>query len=219
MASDWSKWTLPILLCQSGTLPFLFDKHFVSAKILLDIAVFVRIYQCDNVKIVLLHLIKLKPVFDIRWDFATFVIRPLNYNKTSTSQSGGGPKIIKIDPVLDQVVGILGRGCTGISGVADCDAPETGAECALALPKVICLENEFQPSYEPYMATSDMPLTPTEVQLESEATKEAPRSQSPAAEPAQSFDVSILLKYCGAHSSNCLFNNTVIKMNFPYVCF
>lgn len=130
-----------------------------------------------------------------------------NYNKTSTSQTGGGPKIIKFDPVLDQVVAILGRGCTGISGVADCDGPETGAECAISLPRVICLENELQPSYEPYLAVPDVM---TEIHLESEPTEEAPIPQSPLAEPGQPSDVSILSMYCVALSPNSLFNDAIL---------
>ncbi|XP_041977483.1 uncharacterized protein LOC121731875 [Aricia agestis] len=66
--------------------------------------------------------------------------------KNSTSQTGGGPLILKIDPVLEQVCAILGRGCTGVLGVPDCDA-ESGQE--QTLPKIICTQNEhFEPAVE-----------------------------------------------------------------------
>ncbi|KAL4721135.1 hypothetical protein ACJJTC_009415 [Scirpophaga incertulas] len=35
----------------------------------------------------------------------------------NTTQTGGGPLVLKIDPALEQVCAILGRRCTGILGV------------------------------------------------------------------------------------------------------
>lgn len=49
-----------------------------------------------------------------------------NTLKQSSKQTGGGPSIVKIEPVLEQVRTLLGRSCTGITGVADCDADESG---------------------------------------------------------------------------------------------
>ncbi|XP_053604216.1 uncharacterized protein LOC128671601 [Plodia interpunctella] len=60
--------------------------------------------------------------------------------KRNTTQTGGGPSIIKFDPVLEQVCSILGRGCTGIIGVSDCDA-DTGPE-VFETPKVICIQDD-----------------------------------------------------------------------------
>lgn len=65
-----------------------------------------------------------------------------NAVKQSSVQTGGGPNIIKIEPVLEQVCTILGRACTGITGVADCDADETGMGSTMAFPKIICIGNE-----------------------------------------------------------------------------
>ncbi|KAL0879457.1 hypothetical protein ABMA27_003208 [Loxostege sticticalis] len=47
-----------------------------------------------------------------------------NNSKQNCIKTGGGPSVIKIDPVLEQVCAILGRGCTGILGVSDCDGDE-----------------------------------------------------------------------------------------------
>ncbi|XP_045503860.1 uncharacterized protein LOC123700650 [Colias croceus] len=62
-------------------------------------------------------------------------------SRRDTSRTGGGPSTVKIDPVLEQVSTIMGRGCTGILGIPDCDA-ETGGESE-EIVKVICIEDEF----------------------------------------------------------------------------
>ncbi|KAH9638827.1 hypothetical protein HF086_012780 [Spodoptera exigua] len=68
--------------------------------------------------------------------------------KNKTTQTGGGPLIFKIDPVLEQVCGILGRGYTGILGVSDCDT-ETMQETEKVRLKVFCTQDEFwQPAVE-----------------------------------------------------------------------
>lgn len=43
-------------------------------------------------------------------------------NRQNTIKTGGGPSTIKIDPVLEQASSILGRSCSGIEDVDDCDA-------------------------------------------------------------------------------------------------
>lgn len=68
----------------------------------------------------------------------------LYYQKTrrSTTGTGGGPSDIKIDPILEQVCALLGRACTGIVGVQDCDSDfiSVAVEEDSALPKKLCLE-------------------------------------------------------------------------------
>ncbi|KAL4718028.1 hypothetical protein ACJJTC_015081, partial [Scirpophaga incertulas] len=73
--------------------------------------------------------------------------------KNNTTQTGGGPLVLKIDPVLEQVCAILGRGCTGVLEVPDCDA-ETGQDTEKVHFKIICTQNEFlQPAEEANMQT------------------------------------------------------------------
>lgn len=62
-----------------------------------------------------------------------------NNSKQNCIKTGGGPSVIKIDPVLEQVCAILGRGCTGILGVSDCDGDEESS--VKALPKIVCIED------------------------------------------------------------------------------
>ncbi|XP_028039899.1 uncharacterized protein LOC114250286 isoform X2 [Bombyx mandarina] len=42
--------------------------------------------------------------------------------KLSMTKTGGGPGEVKTGPILEQVCTLLGRACTGIIGVQDCDA-------------------------------------------------------------------------------------------------
>lgn len=42
-------------------------------------------------------------------------------SRKDTTRTGGGPSVIKIDPLLEQICGTLGRACTGIIGVPDSD--------------------------------------------------------------------------------------------------
>lgn len=50
--------------------------------------------------------------------------------------TGGGPVDTKVDPVLDQVCLIIGRGCTGIENVRDCDQEPEDEAVAEAAQKV-----------------------------------------------------------------------------------
>ncbi|KAL4709397.1 hypothetical protein ACJJTC_001193 [Scirpophaga incertulas] len=63
--------------------------------------------------------------------------------KNNTTQTWGGPLVLKIDPVLEQVCAILGRRCTGVLGVSDCDA-ETGQDTEKVHFKVICTQNKHK---------------------------------------------------------------------------
>lgn len=45
-------------------------------------------------------------------------------SKQNITGTGGGPSEVKVDPLLEQVCSLLGRACTGIIGVQDCDAME-----------------------------------------------------------------------------------------------
>ncbi|KAL4721445.1 hypothetical protein ACJJTC_007162 [Scirpophaga incertulas] len=73
--------------------------------------------------------------------------------KNNTTQTWGGPLVLKIDPVLEQVCAILGRRCTGVLGVSDCDA-ETGQDTEKVHFKVICTQNKLlQPAEEVNMQT------------------------------------------------------------------
>lgn len=66
-------------------------------------------------------------------------------SRKNAIQTGGGPSTIKIDPILEQICAILGRGCTGIIGVQDSDSTEEvfsidTKENSQELPKVICID-------------------------------------------------------------------------------
>ena len=75
-----------------------------------------------------------------QWEKLKFESK-LNYNnsKWSCTQTGGGPSIVKIDPVLEQVLvcAILARGFAGILGVLDCDAVENNVA---NYPKVVYID-------------------------------------------------------------------------------
>lgn len=43
-------------------------------------------------------------------------------SRKNATQTGGGPSLVKFDPLLEQVCVIMGRGCTGIEGVYDSDS-------------------------------------------------------------------------------------------------
>lgn len=67
-----------------------------------------------------------------------------NTCKRDVTQTGGGPSVVKIDPLLEQVCAIVGRGCTGIIGIPDTDYSddEKTVKKVDAIPKVICLNND-----------------------------------------------------------------------------
>lgn len=58
-------------------------------------------------------------------------------SRRNATQTGGGPSVVKIDPILEQVCNIMGRGCTGIVGVSDSDADLIIHEMK-TMPKVKC---------------------------------------------------------------------------------
>lgn len=43
-------------------------------------------------------------------------------NRSCTTGTGGGPSTTKIDPILEQVCDLMGRGCSGIADVPDSDS-------------------------------------------------------------------------------------------------
>lgn len=43
-------------------------------------------------------------------------------NRSCTTGTGGGPSTTKIDPILEQVCDLMGRGCSGIADVSDSDS-------------------------------------------------------------------------------------------------
>lgn len=65
----------------------------------------------------------------------------LYYSSTrrSATQTGGGPSHVKTDPILEQVCNIMGRGCSGITGVSDSDADFAESMIQIEVPKIICL--------------------------------------------------------------------------------
>lgn len=56
-------------------------------------------------------------------------------SRKSATGTGGGPSTIKVDPIMEQVCSIMGRGCSGIENVADCDSEQL----TLAVPEYVPL--------------------------------------------------------------------------------
>ncbi|CAB3261074.1 unnamed protein product [Arctia plantaginis] len=68
-----------------------------------------------------------------------------NSSRRSAVQTGGGPSLVKTDPILEQVCSILGRGCSGIDGINDSDAPTCLAETTISVeesvPKIFVFDD------------------------------------------------------------------------------
>lgn len=62
-------------------------------------------------------------------------------SRRNTTGTGGGPSTVKVDPILEQVCSLMGRGCSGIDNVADCDSEQLTPAAAVRDMELIMVEN------------------------------------------------------------------------------